>query len=63
MMELIKLSSECKCVAVKLHPSFTSQYKNVEKLMSLPEYLQDALIDKKSMHTVHAQKKTFQEMA
>jgi hypothetical protein len=33
MMELMALSTECEFMAVKLHPSFTRQYQNVEKMM------------------------------
>jgi hypothetical protein len=62
MIELIELSAECKCMAVKLHPSFVRQYENVEKMKRLPEYLQDASIDEKYMY-MQRKKLMFQEMA
>jgi hypothetical protein len=51
MMELILLSAECEGMAVKLHPSSARQYENVEKMMCLPEYLQDVSIDEKYMYS------------
>jgi hypothetical protein len=62
MMELIELSAECQCMAVKLHPSFARQYENVEKMTRLPEYLRDASIDEGLMYMLR-KKLMFQEMA
>jgi hypothetical protein len=48
--ELIELSTECECMAVKLHPSFERQYENVHAMTRLPECLKDVSMDDKCLY-------------
>jgi hypothetical protein len=45
MQEYVTLFTECECIALRIHPSYQTQYADVAAIMSVPPGMTNASTD------------------